>query len=205
VGVAFTTAWYGLLERGALRLGDRVLVTGAAGSVGTAAVQIARWAGLSRVGALVFNDGEAETARRYGATLSVSDPARLLKVDAHEQPTLCLDTVGGQLLDDIVHAMGPEGRIVNISTSRDGLVTFSLCDFYRRRLTLRGLATGTYDSVRGAEVLEILGEGFASDALQAPEIAATFPLAHAPDACALMSTHPAGKVVLTMPRAQVPT
>ena len=202
VGVAFTTAWYGLVERGALQLGDRVLVTGAAGAVGTAAVQIARWAGLSRVGGLFLNDGEAETARRYGATISVSDPARLLEVDIPQQPTLCLDTVGGDVLDDIVHAMAPEGRIVNISTPGDGLVTFSLRDFYRRRLTLRGLATGTYDAIRGAQVLEIVGEGFASGALRAPDIAATFPLEQATDAYALMGTHPAGKIVLTMARAQ---
>lgn len=79
VGVAFTTAWYGLVTVGGLGPGDRVLVTGGAGSVGSAAIQIARWRGASQIQALVLNDEQAQQAAQWGASLATPDAGQLAK------------------------------------------------------------------------------------------------------------------------------
>jgi NADPH2:quinone reductase len=199
VGVAFTTAWYGLIETGAMQLGDRVLISGAAGAVGSAALQLARWSGIELIIALVRNDSEAEVARKYGATMTVQEASLLAKLDADHRPTLCLDTVGSPVVNDVVGALDDGGRIVNISTPGDGMATIDLRTFYRHRLVLRGLGTGAYDATRGAQVLEQLRPGFESGRLQPPQISEVFPLARAAEAYGLLnSAHPPGKVVLQM-------
>jgi NADPH2:quinone reductase len=199
VGVAFTTAWYGLIETGELQLGDRVLISGAAGAVGTAALQLARWSGIEQIMALVRSDSEAEVARKYGATMTILEPSLLARLDVDHRPTLCLDTVGSPVLNGVVGALNDGGRIVNISTPGDGMATIDLRTFYRHRLVLRGLGTGAYDVVRGAQVLEQLRPGFEEGKLQPPQISDVFPLARATDAYGLLNaTHPPGKVVLQM-------
>jgi NADPH:quinone reductase len=197
VGVAFTTAWYALVEAGQLQLGDRVLVTGGAGAVGTAAIQLARWAGVVQVQALVLDAAEADVARDAGATMIAQDPARLAEGAAQGRPTLCLDTVGGPVLNAVVSAMEPGGRILNISTTGDGSVTIDLRAFYRAGLTLRGVATGAFDVVQDARILEVLGRGFEEGALRPPRIAVTLPLERASEAYGLVAGgRPPGKVVL---------
>ncbi len=198
VGVAFTAAWYGLVEGASVHLGDRVVVTGGAGAVGSAVVQLARWSGVVQVTAVVRDDAEVATARHFGATACVKDAGELVDLDESVRPTLCFDTVGGPVLPDVVKAMARGGRIVNLSATGDGQVTFDLDQFYRSRLSLHGFGTGTSDVVQNARVLALLRPGFDNGQLQPPQIAATFPLSKAADAYAAMEQHPQGKVVLTM-------
>jgi NADPH2:quinone reductase len=113
-----------------------------------------------------------------------------------ERATICLDTVGGPVLDAAVAAMDDEGRLVNIATPGDGTITFNLRRFFRANLTLRGLNTAIYDVIDGARVLEALADGFAAGRLQPPRIAAAFPLPQARKAYALAASRPNGKVVL---------
>jgi len=196
VGVAFTTAWYALVDIGCLTPTDRVLVTGGAGAVGSAAIQIARWRRSERIIALVRNDEEATQATQSGATLAVEDLRELGDADEGERPTLCLDTVGGPVLNAAVGVMERRGRLVNIFTGGDGTVLFDLRRFYFANLTLHGLATSILDVRDGARILATIGDGFATGALQPPRIAAVLPLSDASDAYALAAGRPAGKVVL---------
>jgi NADPH2:quinone reductase len=202
VGVAFTTAWHGLVESGGMQLGDRVLVTGAAGAVGTAALQLARWSGIEVIIALVLNDSEAEIAERYGATITVKEPSVLAELDVVHRPTLCLDTVGAPVLNSVVGVLNSGGRVVNISTPGDGMASIDLRTLYRHHLVLRGLGTGTVDVVRDAQVLELLGRGFETGMLQPPQISQVFALSDAADAYGFLTTHPAGKVVLQMQKPE---
>jgi NADPH2:quinone reductase len=197
VGVSFTTAWYALVEIGRLARGERVLVTGGAGAVGSAAIQIARWKGASEVVSLVRNDAEGACALDAGADTYLTEPSDLSA--SHSPPagaTLCLDVLGAPVLDALIPAMSNNGRIVNIATSGDGNVTFNLRAFYRANLTLHGLNTGQYDVTDGARVLDLLSEGFSTGALKPPSVAATFPLLAAQAAYALATSRPDGKVVL---------
>ena len=70
LGLAFSTAWYGLVHRAGLQAGETVLVQGAAGGVGSAAVQLAHARG-ARVLAVVGNDDDARRVRELGADETV--------------------------------------------------------------------------------------------------------------------------------------
>jgi NADPH:quinone reductase-like Zn-dependent oxidoreductase len=140
--------------------------------------------------------------RPEGALLAVLTTGELADLDETERPTLCFDTAGGPVLPEVVEAMARGGRIVNLSATGDGQVTFDLRQFYRSRLSLHDFGTGAYDVVQNARVLALLRPGFDNGQLRRPQIAATFPLPKAADAYALMEQHPQGKVVLTM---SVPT
>jgi NADPH:quinone reductase len=196
VGGAFTTAWWGLVEAAGLQPLDRVLVTGGAGAVGSAAVQIARCRGSTQIVALVVSEDELRRARRFGASLATKDLEETVTGSDGQRATICLDTVGGAVLDTAVAAMERHSRLIVITTPGDGTISFNLRHFYRASLTLHGLFTLDYDVIDGARVLEALADGFSSGALQPPRIAETFPLSRADEAYALANSRPPGKVVL---------
>ena len=98
-----TSAWVALHEVGRLQPGERVLVTGASGAVGSIAVQLAREAG-AQVQAVVFDEGQA---RRLLADVE-RVAAQELKPEAH----LLIDTVGGAALPQALRGVAPGGRAV---------------------------------------------------------------------------------------------
>ncbi|KRE63733.1 NADPH:quinone oxidoreductase family protein [Nostocoides sp. Soil756] len=108
----YLTCHFALRERGRLQEGETVLVHGAAGGVGTAAVQLAKAWG-ARVVAVVSTDAKAEVARAAGADEVV--PADGFK-DAVADLTsgrgvdLVVDPVGGDRLTDSLRSLAPGGR-----------------------------------------------------------------------------------------------
>ena len=140
--VNYMTAWVGLMEMARLRAGDRVLITAAAGGVGTAAVQLARAFGCSVYGA-AGSEAKLATLRDLGvdAALSYGEPGFADRVRAavgaassgpggddaadndtanndvaNPEPRRCVDVVlevvGGQVFRDSMGLLSPFGRIV---------------------------------------------------------------------------------------------
>jgi NADPH2:quinone reductase len=105
----FTTAHDALFTQAGLRAGERLLVHGAAGGVGTAAVQLAASAG-ARVVASVRNAQLREQVAALGAT-QVVDPA---DVAAHGPFDVILELVGAPNLDANLDVLATSGRIVVI-------------------------------------------------------------------------------------------
>jgi NADPH2:quinone reductase len=113
---AFTygTSHHALMDRGQLRAGETVLVLGAAGGVGTAAVQIAKAAG-ARVIAGVSSAEKAELCRRIGAddTLDYSREdvrERLKALTGGRGPDVVYDPVGGDLAEPVLRSIAWRGR-----------------------------------------------------------------------------------------------
>lgn len=110
--VDYQTARYALLERGQLKPGETIVVAGAAGGVGSAAIQIARRQG-ARVVAAVSSPQKAERAKELGADLIVlSNPATIrneLK-GILEGIDAVLDPVGGALSEQLFRSLAKEGR-----------------------------------------------------------------------------------------------
>jgi NADPH2:quinone reductase len=107
--VPCSTAHVALFVAGRLEAGERVAVRGAAGAVGSAAVQLARAGGAREVLAIVRGGGGAlpmETALVDG------EPAAIAALGADGGVDLLVDTVGGELLGTLVDVMRPGGRIV---------------------------------------------------------------------------------------------
>jgi NADPH:quinone reductase-like Zn-dependent oxidoreductase len=114
--VNYLTAWVALMEMARLRPTDRVLVTAAAGGVGTAALQIATRFGCSTVG-LVGNDAKLESIRMLGVESGVnyrrSDfQERLLETTVSGKFDVVLEVVGGDVFRAVWKVLSPFGRVV---------------------------------------------------------------------------------------------
>ncbi|MGA2379679.1 MAG: zinc-binding dehydrogenase [Spirochaetia bacterium] len=117
IPIAFMTAWIALMEMARVREGDRVLVPGAAGGVGTAIVQLAARAG-AQVVAVVGSAEKKEAARTLGASQAFT----YAELDARDRPdardfTTILDARGGPYLKDSMRRLAPGGRVVSYGVS----------------------------------------------------------------------------------------
>jgi NADPH2:quinone reductase len=114
--VNYVTAWVALIEMARLRPADRVLVTAAAGGVGTAAVQIARHFGCTVYGA-AGSDDKLELLRRLGVAHVVNYRARSLEREVREATAgagvdVVLEVVGGDVYRQSQRVLAPFGRLV---------------------------------------------------------------------------------------------
>jgi NADPH2:quinone reductase len=203
-GLAYVTAGSALVGLGGVSAGEAILVTGAAGGVGSAAVMIARWKGARVIGA-IKEESERAMAERAGVEVIV-DTSREDVTDAVLAATggtganFVLDAVGGPLFEPSLNSLGEKGRMVVITTTPDmQQVSFNVFDFYRKGLQLFGLMTSFLDAKGSAAVLRDLDPGFDEGALRAPPIAESYPLEQAGTAYARVeSGGAAGRVLLVM-------
>lgn len=116
IAVNYLTAWVALMEMARLRPTDRVLVTAAAGGVGTAAVQIAARFGCATVG-LAGSDEKLDQIRALGAEAAVNyrSPgfeARLREAAGPARFDVVLEVVGGEVFRAVWPVLAPFGRVV---------------------------------------------------------------------------------------------
>ncbi|ACI59511.1 Alcohol dehydrogenase zinc-binding domain protein (plasmid) [Rhizobium leguminosarum bv. trifolii WSM2304] len=111
--VDYQTAHYALFERGGLKEGETVLVSGAAGGVGSVAIQLARRAG-ARVIAAVSSEAKRERALTLGAHATVTsmgpDIRSEIKALAPLGLDMVLDPVGGSIFEPLFRSLAKEGR-----------------------------------------------------------------------------------------------
>lgn len=106
------TAWQGLVEQGRIAAGDRVLVHGGAGGVGSAAVQIAKARGATVIA--TASASSHELVRSLGAD-EVIDYRAVKFEDAVEDVDLVFDTVGGDVTARSLAVLSKGGRLVTIA------------------------------------------------------------------------------------------
>ena len=130
---AFTTAFDALVLNAKLQAGETVLISGAAGGVGAAAVQIARAIGARPI-AVTRDDRHHESLRALGAAESVTldDVAGVGTVD------VILELVGAAHLSVAQNLLAPFGRVVVIGVGSGGRVEVDLLGLMSRRATLTG-------------------------------------------------------------------
>lgn len=105
----YQTAHLALARRGRLAAGETVLVLGAAGGVGLAAIQVARAMGAGRIVAVVSDATRAASATEAGA-----DAVRLLdeEWEREERADVVVDPVGGDAFRRALRCLAPEGRVL---------------------------------------------------------------------------------------------
>jgi NADPH2:quinone reductase len=197
----YHTAYFALKLRGRLAEGEWVLVHGAAGGVGTAALQIAKGLGAKTI-AVVSTDEKAAVAKEAGADAVVrSDGA--WKDEAKEISgggvDLVLDPVGGDRFTDSLRSLGEEGRIVVVGFTGGSIPEVKVNRLLLNNTEVIGAGWGAYIMSKpevnrqiGAAVDELIAGGFVT-----PIVGARFPLAAAADALNLIDGRGAlGKVVL---------
>jgi NADPH2:quinone reductase len=104
----YLTAWYALIERARLQAGETVLVTGAAGGVGLACVEIAHLMG-ARVIAVVGSAAKAALVRTHGAAVCAGDPGQWRRCRHLHQHVL--DRMLGPGLRDVIAMGDAVGRL----------------------------------------------------------------------------------------------
>jgi NADPH:quinone reductase-like Zn-dependent oxidoreductase len=114
--ISALTAWQGLFNRAQLEPGQHVLIHGAAGSVGSFAVQLARWRG-ARVTATV-SKANIDFARELGANDVIDYRAEQFE-DRVSGVDVVFDTVGGETLRRSWSVLKPGGRLVAIAASEE--------------------------------------------------------------------------------------
>jgi putative PIG3 family NAD(P)H quinone oxidoreductase len=192
----FTTAHDALFTQAQLRAGERLLVHGAAGGVGTAAVQLGVSAGAS-VTATVRNADHREAVAELGAT--VLDPAEFVDAGPFD---VIIELVGGPNMADNLRALNTGGRITVIGVGAGSTAELNLGLLMAKRGRIHGSTLRVRPLEEKALAARALERSvlplFASGALRVP-LAATFPLAQAPEAYERFAEgRKLGKIVLTV-------
>jgi NADPH:quinone reductase-like Zn-dependent oxidoreductase len=112
--ISALTAWQGLLGRAGLAAGQQVLVHGAAGGVGTIAVQLARWRGARVTG--TASAANRDFVRSLGADQVIDYRAERFE-DVVRDVDVVFDTVGGETLERSWGVLKPGGRLVTVAAS----------------------------------------------------------------------------------------
>ena len=188
------TAWRGLMSRGGLKAGERVLIPGASGGVSSMAVQFAKAAG-AEVFAVTSSEERVRQVRELGADhvfdRTTTDWAKeIYKATGKRGVDLCLDSVGQAIWSGLVRALAVGGRLVSYgaTTGTRGDVDIRL--LFWRQLSIMGSTMGTPAEFRAAMNMVFSGA-------VTPPVHAVLPLAGARQAHELLEAGQVfGKLVL---------
>lgn len=190
----YLTAWIPLMRQCRLHPGSNVLVTAAAGGVGTAAVQVALLAGAN-VTAAAGSPEKLELARELGATRTVSYE----EIGALDDVDVALDPVGGPVFAACLKTLRPLGAAVAIGFAGGAWEPVDPARLVGRNTAAIGFYLGRLmgfrpDFVR-AEVEELLA--LWRRGVIRPVVGAEYPLEEANEAHELIASRGStGKVVL---------
>jgi NADPH:quinone reductase len=196
----YHTAYFALKLRGRLEEGERVLVHGGAGGVGTAAVQVAKALGASTI-AVVSSDEKEQVAREAGAddVVRSDGPWREQVVERSGGVDVVLDPVGGDRFTDSLRSLREDGRVVVVGFTGGSIPEVKVNRLLLRNTEVVGAGWGAYAMARPDLSRDI---GAALDAMIAagvvkPIVGARFPLEQGAEAMRLIEERDAtGKVVL---------
>lgn len=199
----YATSWYAL-HRAAVQPGEWVLVQGAAGGVGTAALDLAKSFGVKTI-AVVSSDAKEAAARACGADEVVRSGGPWLegvrRLTGGRGVHVVIDPVGGDRFTDSLRALRQGGRLVVIGFTGGEIPTVKVNRLLHRNLTVTGITMdnmeteypGTLRVVRDAV------ERLAMEGAISPLVGATFPLEESPAALRSLEERAAiGKVVVTV-------
>ena len=169
IGVPYITAWASLVNAAQIQPGETILVVGAAGAVGQAAIQIANWKRARVIGADMRSD-PIPGADAVINTQTEDLEKRVLELTAWRRVDAVFDTVGGPLFEPALRSLKPGGRQVAISSPGNPRVSFNLVDFYHNSSRLVGVDSYGLTSRQIAEIQDELRLGFETGALKPPAI-----------------------------------
>ena len=192
-----------MIERARLQAGETVLVTGAAGGIGLASVELAHLLG-ARVIAVVGSPAKAAIVREYGAD-GVIDHSRenvrqrVKALTADEGLDVCVENVGGALFDTLARLMRWNGRLMPIGFTSGEIPSLAMNLPLLKNFSIVGVFAGAWterfpdDAMRAAEtVMAWVGEGKLR-----PRIDRVLPLERAADAMnAIAQRGVQGRIVL---------
>lgn len=186
---AYATA-ENILTRLDVKTGERVLVTGASGGVGSAAIQLAKRRGAEITA--IAGDAKAENVRSLGASQVVPRDADLVSLFGQEHFDAAVDVVGGSQFGDILNVLKRGGRYGVSGAISGPVVDLDLRTLYLKDLRLIGC------TVLESEVFANLVSYIERGEIQ-PVVAATYDLSEIVKAQeAFLTKQHVGKIVLSL-------
>ena len=147
----YLTAQFALAERGQLRAGETVLVHGAAGGVGTAAIQVAKGYGARTI-AVVSSEAKAAVAKKAGADETVLVAGfrdAVMDLTGGRGVDVVLDVVGGDVFLDSLRVLGTQGRLLVVGfAAGQGIPEVKVNRLLLGNTDVRGVGWGAYAMVR---------------------------------------------------------
>ena len=168
MALAYDTAWFALCERGRAKAGETVLVLGASGAVGLAAIQLAKAYGL-KVLAGIANPTKAALVTQAGADEIVDLSAPNLLDSLRDQvkgmtqgkgADIILDPLGGDIFDAAIRACAWRVRVVIIGFAAGRIPTLKINYVMLKNMEVSGLQISDYRKRAPQEMAHCLSEIF---------------------------------------------
>jgi len=207
-GVVYQTAHYALKARAHVQPGEVVLVTGATGGVGLAAVQLAKAFGAIVVAAVSTHD-KAEVARRCGADHVIDTSAVNLRDSLRDQlrqatggrmADVVIEQVGGDVFDASMRALAWSGRLVVVGFAGGRIPEVKANYLLVKNIAVLGLQISDYRDHHPAEMRQVMVELFDlyRQGKVKPLVSGVYPLAEFARAFEAMTSRQAiGKLALS--------
>lgn len=208
---AYLTAYVALVRRGELQAGEVLLVHGATGGVGLAAVDLGRHLG-ARVIATGGSDEKLEIVRASGADHCLNYTLEDGRLGGFKDEVKALtdgrgadviyDPVGGDVFDESLRCIAWGGRLLVIGFASGRIPTVGANIPLIKGFSVVGVRAGEYgrrDPAKGQDNIRQIDE-WAAEGLLHPRVHATYPLEKAVEAMAVLTQRrTVGKIVVTMP------
>jgi len=202
---AFTygTSYHALIDRAALRAGETVFVLGAAGGVGSAALQIAKAAG-ARVIAGVSSQRKCELCLKLGADAAINYTSDNLREALKQHsgglgPDVIYDPVGGDLAEPSFRSIAWRGRYLVVGFAQGGIPALPLNLMLLKGASVVGVFWGDFvrrEPASSAQQMQALAQWYAQGLVK-PVIDQMLPMAKLHQAYARMASREAmGKIVM---------
>jgi len=206
-GLTYATSDHALRDRGELKAGETLLVLGAAGGVGLAAVEIGKALG-ARVVACASSDDKLAVCREHGADETINYATedlreRIKAITGGTGADVIYDPVGGSYTEPALRSIAWRGRLLVVGFAAGDIPKIPLNLTLLKGCAIVGVFWGEFtrrEPERFAQAMRQLGQWYAEGRIR-PHISATYPLDRAADALNDMAQRRVvGKVVLTAER-----
>ena len=199
----YATSYHALIDRAALQAGETVLVLGAAGGVGTAAIQIAKQAG-ARVIAAASTDEKCALCSRIGADATINYQRENLRealkaLTEGKGPDVIYDPVGGDLAEPAFRSIGWRGRYLVVGFAAGPIPALHLNLALLKGASIVGVFWGDYarrEPKANAAMMQTLATWYGEGKIK-PVIDRTMPMSELKAAYAHMGSRGVmGKLVM---------
>src|SRR5437867_4120854 len=204
-GLTYATSEHALCDRGELKAGETLLVLGASGGVGIAAIEIGKVRG-ARVIACASTDDKLAVCREHGADDTINYVTedlreRIKAITDGKGADIVYDPVGGPFTEPALRSIAWRGRLLVVGFAAGDIPKIPLNLTLLKGCAIIGVFWGEFtrrEPQRFLAAMDKLGRWFAEGKLK-PHVSRTFPLERAADALGMMAgRNVKGKVVLTV-------
>jgi NADPH2:quinone reductase len=202
--LTYGTSHHALMDRGALKAGETVLVLGAAGGVGTAAIQIAKAAGATVIAA-ASSDEKCALCKEIGADATINYSTAKLRdelkaLTGGKGPDVVYDPVGGDLAEPVFRSIAWRGRYLVIGFAQGGIPALPWNLALLKGASLVGVFWGEFarrEPKANAKMMAELAQMYAAGQVK-PVIDGRLPMAELMQAFERMGSRQVrGKLVMT--------